>query len=238
MIKSINDIKHAFYINLEHRTDRKDHVEKELKKIGIKSTRFNAIKMEKGAIGCSLSHLKCLQTASTNKWEHILICEDDIEFLDSELFLKQLNKFLANHDSWDVILLAGNNVPPYTKIDDTCIKVTRCQTTTGYIVNGHYINKLIDNVKSGLTYLLKNQDSTFYNAIDKYWISLQEKDNWYLITPLTVIKRSDYSDIEKKETNYKNLMIDIDKKKYLYKHPLPTSYSILHQDSGNKSDIL
>ena len=29
-IKCLDDIKNAFYINLEHRTDRKEHVEKEL----------------------------------------------------------------------------------------------------------------------------------------------------------------------------------------------------------------
>ena len=32
-MKNSKDIKHAFYINLEHRIDRKDHVENELKKI-------------------------------------------------------------------------------------------------------------------------------------------------------------------------------------------------------------
>ena len=52
-IKSLDDIKNSFYINLEHRTDRREHVEKELDKIGIKATRFNAIKMTNGAIGCS-----------------------------------------------------------------------------------------------------------------------------------------------------------------------------------------
>ena len=34
-IKCLSDIKHAFYINLDHRTDRKEHVEKELNKIGV-----------------------------------------------------------------------------------------------------------------------------------------------------------------------------------------------------------
>ncbi len=61
-IKCLSDIKHAFYINLDHRTDRKEHVEKELNIIGIHATRFEAIKMENGAIGCSMSHLKILQT--------------------------------------------------------------------------------------------------------------------------------------------------------------------------------
>lgn len=211
-IKCLDDIKNAFYINLEHRTDRKEHVEKELQKIGIKATRFNAIKMENGAIGCSLSHLKILEDAKKNKFDHVLIVEDDITFLDSELFKNQINKFLELHENnWDVILLAGNNMPPYENIDETCVKVSRCQTTTGYLVNGHYINILASNVKMGLTNLLNKPDEKSNYAIDKFWFLLQSVSKWYLIIPLTVVQREDYSDIEKKLTNYQSLMQDLDK---------------------------
>ena len=65
-ITCLDDIKHAFYINLEHRKDRKEHVEEQLSKVGINANRFNAIKMENGAIGCSMSHLKILQDAYKN----------------------------------------------------------------------------------------------------------------------------------------------------------------------------
>ena len=56
-INSINDIKHILYINLDSRPDREAHIKKELLKIGFTGTRFNAIKMSNGAIGCSMSHL-------------------------------------------------------------------------------------------------------------------------------------------------------------------------------------
>jgi len=211
-IKCLDDIKHAFYINLEHRTDRKEHVEKELKNLGIQATRFNAIKMTNGAIGCSMSHLKILEDAKKNKLDHVLIIEDDIKFLDPELFKNQFNKFIELHgNNWDVILFAGNNMPPYEKIDDTCIKVSRCQTTTGYLVNGHYINVLASNVKMGLTNLLNKPDEKSKFAIDKFWFVLQGASKWYLITPLTVVQREDYSDIEQKITNYEDMMQDLDK---------------------------
>ena len=48
-------------------------------------------------------------------------------------------------------------------------------------------------------------------AIDRYWFLLQEKDLWFLLTPLTVIQREDYSDIEKKRTNYGRAMTDLTK---------------------------
>ena len=210
-INSLEDIKHTFYINLEHRVDRKAHVENQLTNIGLKGERFNAIKMANGAIGCSMSHLKLLQEAVKNNLPHILIVEDDITFLEPELFKRQINKFFSLHENWDVVLLAGNNMPPYKTIDDTCVKVSRCQTTTGYLVNGHYIKVLMQNIKMGLTHLLNNPNNKTNFAIDKYWFILQNTSNWYLIIPLTVIQREDYSDIEKKVTKYEHLMKDLDK---------------------------
>ena len=213
-MNSISEIKHSFYINLASRPDRKQHVESQLNLLGINAERFNAIKLPNGALGCSMSHLKCLETAKKNSWSHVLIIEDDIKFLDPELFKSQFNLFLSNHKSWDVVLVGGNNIPPYKKIDDTCIKVFTCQTTTGYLVNGHYFDTLINNFRTGIKKLLEFPEQPNIYAIDKYWFKLQKRDNWFLIIPLTVTQREDYSDIEKRPTNYTPVMLDIDKESF------------------------
>lgn len=213
-MESIEDIKHAFYINLSSRPDRKQHVESQLNTIGIEAERFNAIKLPNGALGCSMSHLKCLEIAKSNSWPHLLIVEDDIKFLNPQLFKSQLNLFLSKHKSWDVVLIGGNNVPPYKKIDDTCVRVSMCQTTTGYLVSAHYFDILIDNFRSGIKKLIEFSDQRNNYAIDKYWFQLQSRDNWFLIIPLTVTQREDYSDIEKKATNYTPVMIDLDKESF------------------------
>ena len=211
-IEGITDIKHTLYINLSSRVDRKQHVENELAKIGIPFERFNAIKLPNGALGCSMSHLKCLQIAKERAWSHVFICEDDIQFLEPELFKTQLDTFLKNHkDDWDVLLVAGNNMPPYLPIDDTCVQVKQCQTTTGYIVKQHYYDTLIDNYKLGIQCLMREPNKHALYAIDKYWFFLQQQHRWFLIIPLTVVQRTDYSDIEKKMVNYKKIMTDLDK---------------------------
>lgn len=214
-LETISDIKHAFYINLESRPDRRTYVEEQLKKIGISATRFNAVKMTNGALGCSISHLKCIQTAKENKWEHILIVEDDITFINPQLFINQFNNFLKCRKDFDVVLLGGNNMPPYDKIDDTCIKVKKCQTTTGYLVKKHYYNKLIENFRESIGNLMREPEKHVLYAIDKYWFQLQQKDNWYLIIPLSVTQREDYSDIEKRPTNYSRVMLDLDKELFM-----------------------
>ena len=215
-LKSIQDIQHLFYINLDRRPDRKQHVEEQLNKIGVRPEsvqRFAAIQTAKGngAIGCTMSHLRCLQTAKEHGWHHVCIVEDDIEFLDPELFVKQMNRFLENHPVWDVVLLGGNNVPPYQKIDTSCVRVGSCQTTTGYLIKNHYFDTLIKNIKEGLGLLLRSPDKHVLYAIDTYWFELQRQDHWYLIIPLTVTQRADYSDIEKRQTNYQRVMTDLDK---------------------------
>ena len=213
-LKSQSDITNVFYINLLSRPDRKSHIESQLKGVGFPQfERFNAIKLPSGSgrVGCSLSHIKCLEIAKERNYSHLLICEDDTTFLNPELFKTQLNAFLSKGHTWDVVLFAGNNVPPYERIDDTCVCVTRCQTTTCYLVNGAYFDTLIANMKEGVHQLIQHPSKHIDFAIDKYWFKLQNKDNWFLITPLTVIQREDYSDIEQRRTNYGNMMVDLDK---------------------------
>jgi GR25 family glycosyltransferase involved in LPS biosynthesis len=210
-MKSIKDITNAFYINLDEREDRKKKTKKEFKQLKIKVQRMKAIKLENGRIGCSMSHLKCLQQAKEKDLDHVLIVEDDIHFMNVKMFKEQLNKFLSSSIEWDVVLFAGNNLPPYQIYGDFCVKVSRCQTTTGYLVKKHYYDILISNIKESIKLLLKEPERHIDYAIDKYWFKLQEKDNWFIITPLSVVQREDYSDIEKRETNYSTLMLDINK---------------------------
>jgi GR25 family glycosyltransferase involved in LPS biosynthesis len=94
-LNTLADITNVFYINLQERIDRKAQVEQQLSKAGLTHfNRFNAIKLPNGALGCSMSHLKCLQLAKERNLDHILIVEDDIIFLNPGIFIEQLNKFL------------------------------------------------------------------------------------------------------------------------------------------------
>ena len=201
----------TIYINLEHRKDRNESVLKELSKIQIQNPeRFNAIEMKNGAIGCSLSHVKCIEIAIKRNYEYIMICEDDIEILNPSLFVENINKFLNSQIEWDIVLIAGNNMIPYNFVTDYCIKIYNCLTTTGYIVKKKYFSTLLNNYKEGVTKLMREQTNESYK-IDKYWQLLQNKDNWYMIIPPTIVQKEDYSDIEKKVTNFKKYMLDFNK---------------------------
>ena len=219
-MSALDTIINALYINLDSRNDRRVHVEAQLAELKNASNgmpnlvveRFNAIKhLVHGAIGCSMSHMRCIQIAKERGWDHVLVCEDDVLFTDAPLFLAQLTKFMSTVRHWDVALLAGNNIPPFRVVNDACIQVTSCQTTTAYIVKSHYYDTLIDNYRTGINKLMRNPTQRLDYAIDRYWFELQRRDRWFLITPLSVVQREDYSDIEHCFTNYGHLMLDLDK---------------------------
>lgn len=228
-------LENVFYINLDHRTDRKNSIEKQLNNFGWKYNRFPAIVNDDGRIGCTLSHLHLLKYAKQNNLPYIVIVEDDILFTQPTTFINSLTQFLNSNTNYDVILLAGNVIPPYIPVGKYAIKVQFCQTTTGYMVKNHYYDKLINNISTGLNHLMKWPEIHVSFAIDKWWTKLQKIDNWYFIYPPTVTQAEDYSDIEKKHVNYVNAMLDVDKKwlniKSINTHyHVPTIFSVDEQE--------
>ena len=70
---------------------------------------------------------------------------------------------------------------------------------------------MIKNFKEGVFNLMKNPENKREYAIDIYWKKLQMENFWYMITPPTVTQYTNYSDIEQRETNYDNLLLDMNK---------------------------
>ena len=234
----MNLLEHTLYINLEHREDRKWHVIAQLNAIALdkepdkdskKETRkknierFPAVKSKYGAVGCTLSHIKCLEYAKSLEWEYVCIVEDDFRCINPEKFRKSLDDFETNAEkdgiSWDVLLLGGNNCPPYHvpvsnksgKPIDYCVQITNCQCTIAYVARKTMYDTLIQNYREGVAKLMRDPENKHQFALDMYWKTLQTTGRWYLLVPLTITQMVSYSDVEEKETNYDHLMLDINK---------------------------
>ena len=63
MLRNFHDITNVLFINLDSRTDRRTHFESQFFKIGFHPQRFAAIQKARGAIGCSMSHIACMEMA-------------------------------------------------------------------------------------------------------------------------------------------------------------------------------
>lgn len=197
-------MEHVLYINLYHRKDRKEQIERQLTNWGVPFERLDASAHRFGHLGCAQSHIRCLERAISEKWPHVCIVEDDMYILDLPVFKKSLNHFLKANLSWDVLLLGGNVGPPYMK-EKGCRRVINAQTTTAYVVQQHYYETLLKNFKQGLEASMLMDEPAY--RIDIFWKRLQRKDTWYILDPLTVVQLEGYSDIERRDTNYMSMMM-------------------------------
>lgn len=196
-------VDHVFYINLDHRVDRRKTVEKELKKIDPKLknvTRFSAIDGEKMKIspqkGCAMSHMECVKIAKEKKYKNVLICEDDFYFNQPiDKILQHLKDFFdyINNDYYFFLLGTYQNFS-YKKIHKNISKVYHSFSCTSYIINSLIYDDWIKTCKENL---LKN-----FVAVDGLWLKYQ-KENGKTYTCNTdkyrLVKQHDgYSDLAKK----------------------------------------
>ena len=213
--KRDNDIldylKYGYYINLKERVDRRQSVIDAFKKLNIPSLnvlRIDARKHNYGAIGCYLSHIYCLYKAREFGYDHILICEDDIQFKNIDVLKTQLRRVLTNIKKWDVIMLASNVLSAEKILGvNYCVRVTNGMAATCYIVKSHYYDTLLNNFREGINHLFKHPELANLYAIDVYWNILQKKDNWIIPLPLSVTQYPNYSNIEKRHVNYDKCML-------------------------------
>ena len=190
-----------FYINLENRPERNGQCITELRKLGIKKpNRFNAIKHNIPLVGCALSHIACLEKAIELGWDYVIIFEDDIKIENKKKCLEKFNKYIKE-DFWDVLYLGCWNYVTPKKINDDLAKVVKAACNHAYIVKKHYYDTFLQNLKDGIELKLKDPNNGNYN-IDEYHEILQQKDNWYCITPIYISQRDGWSDNFNEVRNY------------------------------------
>jgi len=204
LIKKTNYIDKIYYINLEHRKDRKEHIENEIKKVidpELSITkRFNAIANKNGHIGCSKSHLAIIEECIQNNYNNVLILEDDFTFIIEKIEFKEyLEKFFTKYTNYDMLLL-GVNGPSFANKTDF-FKVTNSQTASGYIINNRVFKQFRDICKESINGLENKKSETIY-CVDQLWKKIQRDGNVYTFPKRVGKQRANYSDISKKWVNY------------------------------------
>ena len=195
-------IDHIFYINLDHRTDRKEALEGELSSFGLSFERFSAIKHSFGAVGCSQSHLAILKLAKERGYKRILILEDDFTFVvPKEKFVEEMNKIHHSKLPYDVCMISYNVIRSEPTSESFWNKMIDGQTTSGYLVNDHYYDTLIQLIEPSIPLLESTYQKHNY-AIDIIYKKLQPRDKWYFTTTRIGVQRPGFSDIEQSNVDY------------------------------------
>jgi GR25 family glycosyltransferase involved in LPS biosynthesis len=198
-------INKVYYINLNHRLDRKEHIEKLLKDSNLFdiTERISALynKVLPHA-GCVLSHIVALERFIGSGEEYCLILEDDFTSNNILTFKSDIQNLFNDDVDFDIVQVSGNHI----QLNDCEYRylksVIDSQTTSGYIINRRFATTLLDNFKESYE-LISEFGRTHEYCLDIFWKKLQPISKWYCFFPALGYQIDSYSDIEKSHASYK-----------------------------------
>lgn len=198
----------TYYINLEHRTDRRELLEKELATTGFtRWTRFEGIRLERGDVGCSTSHLKVLELALeklSEDTDYVLVFEDDFQFVVSpKEFHERMQRFVEASKVDACMISFAHEVDDegHNDLGPGFQRIRFAQTASGYLVHRDYLSTLINLYRTSVP-LLESTGQHWVFMNDQVWRHLMEKDMWYRFSERMGIQRESYSDVSRAVVNY------------------------------------
>ena len=154
----INGIESINWINLDRSPDRAIKNEKLLSHVLIPNNRISAVDGKKedlskykrfgisnNEIGCTLSHIKAINSLKDSSGEYFMICEDDISFDNLKYFNESLEDIIKDSPEFDILLIFNNN--PHEFDLELYQKWNRnIAGAVAYIISKKGINKFINQV--------------------------------------------------------------------------------------------
>ena len=205
----LNNFDIVYYINLEHRTDRYEHINKELAKTNIDSNKINKINgiyiKGFGILGCAKSHILALEQflATPDNIQTCIIFEDDFTFTKSiEEINELINNFFNNVKEYDILMLASNTIQEEPTEYSFITKIINAQTLSGYSVSKKFVSTLLNNYKSSVQILEYIGYKVHNYCFDIFMKQLQPNSQWYCLNPKIGKQIKSYSDIENQIVNY------------------------------------
>ena len=201
----------VYYINLDHRVDRREQIESELEKMEIplsKRVRISGInKPGFGILGCGLAHKKTIETFLESPHTTCLILEDDFEFtLDRDYIDYLLNAVFNENISFDCIMLAGCIL----KVEPTKYpflqKVIDVHTASAYVITKEFAPVLLESYTESTklleeTFLQTGEKNICYHN-DILWKRYQPYYDWFILNPRLGEQRESFSDNLERDLKY------------------------------------
>jgi GR25 family glycosyltransferase involved in LPS biosynthesis len=198
-----------YCINLDSRPEKWENTQKELAKVGMQAERVSGVVPTEdqlkvpgqrvSQLGCSLSHIKVIKDAIENNYDTIMVFEDDVEFMTTDLDIIQsvmkdmetldwgMYYWGCNFDKW---IKPSNRVE---NIGNNSIEIfgNGVHTTHAYSINKSIYNTILE-------YILE------YTVVDLFYEQgLLSKGHRILHSkPMLCKQREGYSDIIGDVTNY------------------------------------
>jgi GR25 family glycosyltransferase involved in LPS biosynthesis len=200
----------VFLVNLDKRVDRLENFQNQVDRYDLgEYKRVSAVdgttinvskytnKLRPGELGLLLTNLSIIKEAKQNKYETILIVEDDCNFSEE---IKKIDEYFSVLPSdWDMLYMGGNHnthmrVPPPIKINEKVCKLHSTYST-------HFVG-----IKNTLYEHIESIVSKYQEPLDLTYVKLQKIFNVYSFYPAIANQIVDYSDIQNNITDYRWLI--------------------------------
>jgi len=194
--------KNIYVINLKERTDRREHIESQLSKIGCDNYKIidavdgskiiNKSTIKNGAYGLLMTYKNIF-----NDWNgsenDILIIEDDCLFINE--FNSHLESYIKSVPSdWDMLYFGANHNyhggMQTLKINDKCVKLNNSYSAHCVLMKPYVFKELINKIDQQLL------------EVDVLMSQLQKKYNSYSSHIALTTQIPSYSNIEDKSVDY------------------------------------
>jgi hypothetical protein len=199
-MKSLNDYFDKIYcVNLKRSVERWQACEQIFSTHNLNVSRFDAVdgfelnlentNLLPGEYGCFMSHYNIIKECKDEKYNRVLILEDDVEFHPNltELFFKYQEQL----PEWDMLYFGGNHTPmPPILVSDNILKLRHTYTTHAYAVNSNSIDFIFSKMQNPC------------KQIDVIYAELQRCLDVYCFYPALAWQRDGYSYIHNTVVDY------------------------------------
>ena len=194
----LNFFDEVYVINLPHRTDRLAQMDEELGRHGIPYRPWNAVyNPTNGAHGLIETMKQLLRHVIQNRQRNVIILEDDASFLVSNptAFLATILPQVPQN--YHLLMLGLNLLATPVRISENILKVTDSYST-------HAIAYSLEGARIALRRLEELDPMPYDIFIRQELLPLMSS---YCTFPMMATQRKSYSDIEKGEPKWHELMI-------------------------------
>lgn len=200
MSNSFDYFDEIYCINLDERTDRWEHAQKEFEKAGIldRVNRFSAIRDVDGRVGVIKSNVAIVKIAKQKKLKNVLVFEDDFEFIvDDPQQVLQKSIDQVGSIKWHLFYLGANTHEKLIKFKPNLILLKNAFAVHSMAYSNFMYDEFImkfENIKT---------IRTFDDILDVYLAKkIQEKYVCLMVNPMMTTQMNSYSDIEKRVVDY------------------------------------
>ena len=219
----------VYYINLDHRTDRKETFWKlngdlldvdrtvrisAINGINKKHNRdYESIITARAAI--STSYLQPFKHALQNNYNNIMIFEDDADPMFDSLKEFEIYKNEAEKNQYEILFLGGTVISKLNKFSENLYKLSGNILATQAVCYNNRNNifqefsRLPQNLKDMKTFLKSRNDTCLDTLIGKH---VTKKRTSFLSNRILFGQYESHSDIEAKQTSYNSMMLSQFKK--------------------------